>query len=147
MCALGLQPRSSTAGVLINCACVCVCGCSCALRTTAALQDREGEREYAARQNIYDAPEHKGEAQITDGSNCEVSPGCPESSALPVEFSYNVLLNVHIFEALQNRDALFHTQRDKTSVTKKLQKNVCVSIVILLNVVKKNKRELNGRCQ
>lgn len=99
----------------------------CALRTTAALQDREGEREYAARQNIYDAPEHKGEAQIKNGFNCEVSPGCLESSALPVEFRYNVLFSVHIFEALEKKKwIVFCAEKQKNafliSLTKKYTK-------------------------
>lgn len=130
-----------------------MCACrQCALRTTAALQDREGEREYAARQNIYDAPEHKGEAQIRNGFNCEVSPGCLESSALPVEFSYNVLFSVHIFEALEKSGSCRETKKCLFNILyKKVHKNVLLliylTIVILQNVVKQNKKGINGRRQ
>lgn len=94
----------------------------------------------------------KGRRKIKNGFNCEVSPGCLESSALPVEFSYNVLFSVHIFEALEKSGSCRETKKCLFNILyKKVHKNVLLliylTIVILQNVVKQNKKGINGRRQ
>lgn len=132
----------------------------CALRTTAALQDGwggGGGREYAARQNIYDAPEHKGEAQI--------------KKALIVKYPLDALSHQHYqlslvitccsvytyYKHLKKEVDRFMCRETKKCLFNILHKNVhttvlrliyfTIPVVILQNVVKQNQKGINGRRQ
>lgn len=117
----GLQPRSSTAGVLINCVRVC----SVHLGQQQHCKTGRG-RENMQPGRIFMMPlSTKGRRKIKNGFNCEVSPGCLESSARPVEFSYNVLFSVHIFEALEKSGSCRETKKCLFNILyKKVHKNV-----------------------